>query len=303
MNRTHLTWYEHEPETCLDETRHLELEERAVYREVFDLLMIYGPPLEPPGDPDRWFAHRLHISVRAWRPLLAALLDKTKMKPTAKGGITHPRAEELWAARAEISRKNADNRREGWRVARESRANRHEIADENSEKPNNFNGGTATTVERPLNQLHRQPQDKEKCCSPSIPQASGEPVEEQGTNGIECRGGLEHVLRPLLDFAPNDKRWEKRVFEWGRAHAARVGVVTLGRAVKRGVEAIDAKKMEGPCYFAYLDGFVRNIHEGSKPRRSRRGATRAGDLLPAITLPPVKASEALRKQLRERPAP
>lgn len=114
----------------------LTLEERGAYQTLLDLIYDRGGPI---ADNERLLAGYMGCSVRKWRQLREALLEKRKIHLTSGGEISNVRAEKELENDAKTSRKLAENGSKGGK----SRAENHE----KYEKGNEINDGDQAPLE------------------------------------------------------------------------------------------------------------------------------------------------------------
>lgn len=120
MRRTDF-WFKMDPAAWLDGTRDMSAELRGVYVDVICILHVFGAPIR---DDDRWFAHQLHMSTRAWRSARRGLVARGKLRvvETAIGAaLTNDRVAVDIETRANRCRTNAEIAANRERTRRENR--------------------------------------------------------------------------------------------------------------------------------------------------------------------------------------
>jgi uncharacterized protein YdaU (DUF1376 family) len=100
--KTRAPWFKFFPTDWREGTRHLSAEVRGIYADCLALMYETDAPL--PAD-DKWMAHQLHISVRAWRNALSVLARDGKLFPL-QDGWSNSRADEERLKRRSIADQN-----------------------------------------------------------------------------------------------------------------------------------------------------------------------------------------------------
>jgi uncharacterized protein YdaU (DUF1376 family) len=100
--KTRAPWFKFFPTDWREGTRHLSAEVRGIYADCLALMYEIDAPL--PAD-DKWMAHQLHISVRAWRNALSVLARDGKLFPL-QDGWSNLRADEERLKRRSIADQN-----------------------------------------------------------------------------------------------------------------------------------------------------------------------------------------------------
>ena len=107
-SRSEDDWHRHYSQDWHDGTRELNLEERGAFKDIVDLIYIFGAPL---ACSDQVIAGKLVIDIRKWRHLRKRLLDTGKLFLTDEGHLHNERArDELRRREEERNRRSTSAR-------------------------------------------------------------------------------------------------------------------------------------------------------------------------------------------------
>lgn len=180
--KTRSPWFKFFPTDWREGTRTLTAEQRGIYIDCLALMYETDAPL--PAD-DKWMAHALHISIRAWRNALSVLARGGKLIPL-QDGWTNSRADDERMKRRSQADQNA-------MIAR----SREDQRREKSKKENENNETTPRSV--PRNEHHvcaRQTSELEIEKEKKVPRPTNVELDAEGPL-VGLNGARSQILEKL----------------------------------------------------------------------------------------------------------
>ncbi|MFA5952293.1 MAG: YdaU family protein [Hyphomicrobium sp.] len=205
--KTRAPWFKCFPTDWREGTRMLSAEHRGIYMDCLCLIYERDAPL--PAD-DKWMAHALHVSVRAWRSARIALLKAGKLT-FLQDGWSNSRADEERMKRRSTADQN--------RIIAQSRE------DQKREKSKNGNENNETTPPSvPRNEHHagafQTSEVRESESDKEVKPASVEPyAEHDGLAGLN--GSADLMIADVVGWMHNGD--DKCARNWLRGTLAAYG--------------------------------------------------------------------------------
>ncbi len=151
MKKSTLPWFKLHSDDWHDGTRDLTIEERGVYFDVINALMIFGTPLLKE---DQWWGHRIGISPRLWRSIRDRLKGRGKLA-VGPEGVSNARAERVWREREQQRETKSQNARSAGELAPKASQKLGEVGassmrapPETGQKSLNFSGSEQAAAQR-----------------------------------------------------------------------------------------------------------------------------------------------------------